>query len=142
MECAKSMTKRQQALWKQRKELADSGWNVEKRDSVHFNEGSETLNHAELKLVTCWYLKRELDYRVDTEVELDAGEVDVLAYNAEDIIVVEIETNADRATITDKIKRYITDEPPRDIFVIDPAEAPRELMQRYEFVAEEIGLEP
>jgi hypothetical protein len=83
-----------------------------------------------------------LDYRVDTEVELDAGEVDVLAYNTEDIIVVEIETNADRATITDKIKRYIIGEPPRDIFVIDPVEAPRELMQRYEFVAEEIGLEP
>jgi hypothetical protein len=136
------MTKRQQALWKQRKELADSGWNVEKRDSVHFNEGSETLTHAELKLVTCWYLKHELDYRVDTEVELNAGEVDVLAYNTEDIIVVEIETNADRATITDKIKRYITDEPPRDIFVIDPVEAPSELMARCEFVANKIGLEP
>ena len=136
------MTKREKALWKQRKELAHAGWDVEKRDGVHFNAGSETLNHAELKMVTCWYLKHELDYRVDTEVIMESGEVDVLAYNADDIIVVEIETNADRATITDKIKRYITDEPPRDIFVIDPAEAPRELMQRYEFVAEEIGLEP
>jgi hypothetical protein len=135
-----SMTKRQQELWKQRKTLADSGWNVQKRDSVHFNEGSETLNHAELKLVTCWYLKHELDYRVDTEVALDAGEVDVLAYNADDIIVVEIETNADRATITDKIKRYITDQPPRDMFVVDPTEAPSKLMDRYEFVKGEIGL--
>ena len=134
------MTSRTQALWKQRRELADAGWDVSKRDSVHFNEGSETLNHAELKMVTCWYLKHELDYRVDTEVELSAGEVDVLAYSEDDIIVVEIETKADRATITDKIKRYVTDEPPRDMFVIDPVEAPSELMERYEFVATEIGL--
>ena len=134
------MTKREKALWTQRKELADAGWDVSKRDSVHFNEGSETLNHAELKMVTCWYLKHELNYRVDTEVQLAAGEVDVLAYSEDDIIVVEIETNADRATITDKIKRYITDEPARDMFVLDPTDAPSELMERYEFVATEIGL--
>ena len=134
------MTSRTQALWKQRRELADAGWGVSKRDSVHFNEGSETLNHAELKMVTCWYLKHELDYRVDTEVELAAGEVDVLAYSEDDIIVVEIETNADRATITDKIKRYITDEPPRDMFVIDPTDAPSKLTERYSFVKGEIGL--
>ena len=134
------MTKREKVLWTQRKELADAGWDVSKRDSVHFNEGSETLNHAELKMVTCWYLKHELDYRVDTEVELSAGEVDVLAYSEDDIIVVEIETNADGATVTDKIKRYITDEPPRDMFVIDPTDAPAELTERYEFVKGEIGL--
>ena len=134
------MTKREKALWNQRKELADAGWDVSKRDSVHFNEGSETLNHAELKMVTCWYLKHELNYRVDTEVQLASGEVDVLAYSEDDIIVVEIETNADRATITDKIKRYITDEPARDMFVLDPTDAPSELMERYEFVATEIGL--
>ena len=134
------MTKREKALWTQRKELADAGWDVSKRDSVHFNEGSETLNHAELKMVTCWYLKHELNYRVDTEVQLAAGEVDVLAYSEDDIIVVEIETNADRATITDKIKRYITDEPPRDMFVIDPTDAPSELTERYSFVKGEIGL--
>lgn len=134
------MTKREKALWTQRKELAHSGWNVEKRDSVHFNAGSETLNHAELKMIACWYLKHGLDYRVDTEVMMESGEVDVLAYSEDDIIVVEIETNPDRATITDKIKRYITDQPPRDMFVLDPTEAPSELMDRYEYVKGEIGL--
>ena len=134
------MTSRTQALWKQRRELAHAGWDVEKRDAVQFNAGSETLNHAELKMVACWYLKHELDYRVDTEVIMQNGEVDVLGYNGDDIIVVEIETNADRATITDKIKRYITDEPPRDMFVIDPTDAPAELTERLEFVKGEIGL--
>ena len=134
------MTKREKALWTQRKELAHAGWGVTKKDSIEFNAGSETLDHVELKLIVAWYLKQEHGYRIDTEVTMKAGEVDVLAYSEDDIIVVEIETNADRATITDKIKRYITDEPPRDIFVIDPTEAPSELMGRHEFVKGEIGL--
>jgi len=135
------MTSRKKALWKQRKELANNGWHVEKRDSVHFNSGSETLGHAELKLVACWHLKK-LGYRIDTEVELSNGEVDILAYDGDDIIVVEIETNADPETIQDKIKRYTQNEPPRDIFVIDPTNAPETLSDRREFVSEEIGLEP
>lgn len=134
------MTKREKALWTQRKELAHAGWGVTKKDSIEFNAGSETLDHVELKLIVAWYLKQEHGYRIDTEVTMKAGEVDVLAYSEDDIIVVEIETNADRATITDKIKRYITDQPPRDMFVIDPVEAPSALMDRYEFVATEIGL--
>ena len=134
------MTKREKALWNQRKELSHAGWGVTKKDSIEFNAGSETLDHVELKLVVAWYLKQEHGYRIDTEVTIKAGEVDVLAYSEDDIIVVEIETNADRATITDKIKRYVTDEPPRDMFVIDPTDAPSELTERYSFVKGEIGL--
>jgi hypothetical protein len=125
--------------WNTRKELSRAGWDVSKQDSIKFNSGSETLAHADLKLVVSWYLKQQ-GYRIDTEVEMSNGEVDVLAWTAEDIIVVECETSPTQSIVSDKIARYVENEPPRECWVLTVEDAPQELHNRYKWVAEELGL--
>lgn len=132
------MTKRQAEDYKQRKRLENSNWNIQKRDAVHFNGGSETLAHANLKLIVAWYLKYEQGYRVDTEVEMPDGEVDVLAWNAEDIICVECETSPTDDVIADKIERYVNGQPPRECFVLNVNEAPANIHECYEWVSEQL----
>jgi len=125
--------------WNTRKELSREGWEVAKQDSIKFNSGSETLAHADLKLVVSWYLKQQ-GYRIDTEVEMSNGEVDVLAWTAEDIIVVECESSPTQSVVSDKIARYVENEPPRECWVLNVNDAPQELHNRYKWVAEELGL--
>jgi hypothetical protein len=134
------MSKRKFNDWNARKELDEAGWDVSKTDSVKFNSGSETLSHANLKLTVAWYLKQECGYRIDTEVEMGSGEVDVLAWRESDIIVVECETSPTDAVVSDKIKRYVHDEPPRECFVLNVNDAPEERSTCYRWVQEELGL--
>jgi hypothetical protein len=134
------MTKRQRDDYQARTTLHNAGWTISKQDSVKFNSGSETLEHADLKLVVCWYLKQECGYRVDTEVEMDHGEVDVVAWKENDIVLVECETEPTKDVISDKISRYVTNQPPRECWVLSVNDAPEKLMERYQWVSEEIGL--
>jgi len=126
--------------WNARKELERAGWDVSKEDAVKFNSGSETLAHASLKLTVAWYLKQECGYRIDTEVEMSNGEVDVLAWTAGDIIVVECETSPTEAVVSDKIARYVENEPPRECWVLNVNDAPEERSTCYRWVSEELGL--
>ena len=134
------MTKRKFDDWNARKELANAGWNVQKQDAVKFNGGVESLAHANLKLVVAWYLKQECGYRVDTEVEMDGGEVDVVAWKADDIIIVECETSPTQEVISDKIDRYVKDQPPRECWILNVNNAPANIHECYAWVADEIGL--
>jgi len=133
-------TKREYDDYTTRTVLENAGWQVEKQDAVKFNSGSETLPHASLKLITCWYLKQECGYRVDTEVEMPHGDVDVLAWDANDIIIVECETAPTDEVISDKIARYVDGQPPRECWVLNPNEMPEKTLEAYEWVSEEIGL--
>ncbi|WLW38126.1 hypothetical protein [Halorubrum tailed virus BLv36] len=126
--------------WNARKELEKSGWDVSKQDCVKFNSGSETLAHANLKLTVAWYLKQECGYRIDTEVEMPEGEVDVLAWKGSDIIIVECETSPTQAVVSDKISRYVENQPPRECWVLNVNDAPEERSTCYKWVSEEIGL--
>jgi len=134
------MNKRQKDDYETRKTLERNGWKVQKQDAVKFNGGTENLPHATLKLISAWYLKQECGYRIDTEVEMSNGEVDVLAWTAEDIIVVECETSPTEAVVSDKIARYVKDEPPRECWVLNVNDAPEERSTCYRWVSEELGL--
>jgi len=131
--------RRTRAEFDSRKELQSYGWDVQQRDAVAFNSGSETLKHAVAKLLVARVCK-SADYRVDTEVEMEHGEVDVLAYGhpRRANIVVEVETNPQDNVIADKIERYIEGEPVRECFVIDPAEMPTDMLAAEDWIRRQI----
>lgn len=118
------MSKREKAEYKDRHALRNAGWDVSQTDKIAFNGGEESPEHLFLKAGAAYHLKQTLDYRVDSEVSMPAGDVDVLAYGHPDRnpIVVEVETNATEEVVEDKLQRYIRGEPPRDMFVLDPTQ--------------------
>jgi len=132
------MNKDQYDKYTARKELQNAGWDVTK--SSRYNSGSETLAHSSLKNTVAHYLTHICGYRVQFEVSMSHGDVDVLAYSEDDIIIVEVETNAESDTISDKLDRYVKNEPPREMFILDPIEAPENIHDCLEWVESEIGL--
>lgn len=132
--------RRQKAEYKDRHALRNAGWDVSKTDSIQFNSGSETFRHACVKLAAGFYLKTEIGYRVDSEVEMPAGEVDVLAYGHPDRrpIVVEVETGVKQSVIDDKLERYVKGEPVRDMFVLDPTQVSENVLQALEYAKENL----
>jgi len=68
------------------------------------------------------------------------GEVDVVGYSTDDIIIVECETSPTDGVISEKLDKYIHGEPPRDMFLLNVNKAPTDIFECYEWVAEEIGL--
>jgi len=123
-----------------RKRLKRAGWDVSKPDTVSFNAGSETRAHVHLKLSVAWYLKYECGYRVDTEVEMSHGEVDVLGYKADDIIIVECETKPTDDVVSDKINRYVEGQPPRECWVLPVEDCPADIHEAYKWIKQELGL--
>ena len=133
------MTKRQYDDWRGRQRLTDAGWNVSKTDSIQFNAGSETFRHLVAKSAAAFYLKHDQGYRVDSEVtHPERGEIDILAWNADDIIAVECETAPTEEVITDKLERYYEGTPIRDVFVINVTEMPAEILPAYEWIVGEL----
>jgi len=118
--------------------LNEADWKVGK--ASRYNSGSETLAHSSLKHVVGHYLTHECGYRVSFEVEMPQGEVDVVAYSTDDIIIVECETSPTEDVIEDKLERYIHGEPPRECFLLNVNDAPADIFECYEWVSEEIGL--
>jgi hypothetical protein len=133
------MTQREKDLYKTRRRLQDHDWNVHKGDSIGFNAGSETLKHLYAKAVVGWYLKQH-GYRIDSEVTMPDGEVDILAYRGDDILVVECETSPLEDVIKDKLDRYVYGQPPRDLFVINVNELPTDVLDAQGYVKDVIGL--
>jgi len=134
------MTKRDRAEYEARTTLQKAGWDVQKQDSVKFNGGSETRSHAHAKLTVAWYLKYECGFRVDTEVEMGDGEVDVVAWEEDDIVVVEVETSPTDDVVKDKIGRYVKGQPPRECWLLNVGEIPSDIHEAYEHIANKIGL--
>ena len=131
------MSKRSKLLHGQLKELKDNGWIVNQSDAIYFNEGSERLDHLHAKTVTAKVLKDQ-GYRVDTEVTMPDGEVDVLGYSEQDMIVVECESNPDSNTFSSKLNRYVHDQPPREMFWIDVDAVPGNIGEAYDFITAEL----
>lgn len=123
-----------------RHKLRQAGWDVSKTDTIQFNSGSETYAHLCLKSAAAYYLKKELNYRVDSEVENPGGEVDILAYGHPDRnpIVVEVETSPTEEVIADKIERYVKGQPVRDLFVLNPNDISKSVMEPLELVEAEL----
>lgn len=120
-----------------RKQLQAAGWDVQKQDSVKFNHGSETIDHLLCKLLTAYTL-REQGYRVDTEVQMGSGEVDVLAYSGEDKFVVECETDPTTEVVSEKVGAYVRGEPVRECFVLPVDQMPLDMKAAQEWIAQEL----
>lgn len=134
------MTKRDYDEYSHRRELQDCNFKLQKRDAVAFNSGSETLKHAVAKLISAWYLKKK-GYRVDTEVEMPNGEIDVVGYAKEGAaIAVECETSPTEDIISDKLERYVHGQPIRECFIINVSEMPTDMLDALGYIQEEIGL--
>ena len=130
------MTKRQQREYTQRKDLQRAGWNIQKRDAVAFNGGSETLEHACLKMVVAKLL-RDRGYRISSEVLHDThGEIDVLAYAGDgQPFAVELETNPTEETVSSKLERYVfSNDVIRECFILPVEDAPDTFGEAYEWV--------
>ena len=131
------MNKRDRLLSNQLVALKENGWVVNQDDAVRFNSGSETLAHVFVKTVTAKVLKDQ-GYRVDTEVVMPDGEVDVLGYSEQDMIVVECESNPDSNTFSSKLNRYVHDQPPREMFWIDVDNVPGNIGEAYDHITSEL----
>jgi hypothetical protein len=70
--------------------------------------------------------------------EGDRGDIDVLAWNENDILCVECETNHEDEVISDKLDRYVKGTPVREMFHMDPLEMPAEWMEAYKWVDEQL----
>lgn len=128
------MSKRQHDELIERRRLQDAGWQVNKRDAVAFNSGSETDAHLLAKALVAKVLKDQ-GWRVDTEVKKDGvGEIDVIAYGNGVPFCVEVETDLDADVIAEKRSRYVENEPFRDVFSIDPRAMPADLEEAREWV--------
>lgn len=119
------------------RELQSAGWDARKETSISFNSGSETLAHAQCKFLTGWCY-HERGFRVNSEVEMDKGEVDILAYNAEESIVVECETSPTDDVVSDKINRYVFDQPPRECFILNVNEMPLHALEGLGWVKDQL----
>lgn len=118
--------KRTRREYEHRTALKNAGWEVHKRDSVAFNQTSETARHFATKALVAYVLKQR-GFRVDSEVEGPTGIVDIAYWGQEDPpAAVEVETGMDEETIRDKVSRYHDGQPFREVFVIDPAQLPIE----------------
>lgn len=129
--------KRTHDEYKDRTALQRAGWDVSKGDSIRFNAargGSETVAHFVCKALA-GYVLAERGWRIDSEVEMPGGEVDILAYGtAEKPLVVEVETDVTQTVIDEKLDQYWKDEPIRDVFFLDPTEMPGEIDAAKEWV--------
>ena len=131
--------KRQYDEYSQRKELQSANWRVEKADKIEFNHGSETNKHIQTKVAAAIVLQ-ERGYRIDSEVEMEGGTVDLLGYGRDDgdVIVVECETSPTEDVISDKIERYIYNQPPRECYVLDTNETPTDFIESIEWMRNQL----
>lgn len=134
------MTKRSRDEYEGRQQLQRSGWDVQKRDSVAFNGGSETRKHYHAKAATAFVL-RDHGYRVDSEVENADGsaEADIVAYGHDnDCFVVELETEITDDVTTKKLNQFYHGQPFRECFILEVTDAPYDIDELHEWVEEQL----
>lgn len=132
------MTKAQADENRTRWLLRHNGWEIQKRDAVEFNHGSETLRHATAKLLAAWCLRQKA-YRVDTEVShYSRGAIDVLGYAGTRIVAVELETSPTEEIIEDKLNRYVSGTPINEMFLINISEMPENILDAYEWIEDQL----
>jgi type I site-specific restriction endonuclease len=130
------MNKRQQQERLARRKLKNAGWDVSKTDSVEFNSGSETTKHVVGKTLVA-KVGKDQGYRVCSEVEHDdRGEIDIVLYGRKDEapVAIELETNPQEDTISDKVERYVRGTPIRDILLINLDDMPTDIDEAEEWI--------
>lgn len=126
------------------RELQDHGVKTSKTNKIEYNAGSETHRHAQAK-ATVGYLGLQNGYRVDSEVSVPDGSIDVLLWGNRDrlTLAVECETSPTEEVIESKLQRYVRDVGPiDDMFVLNLNEMPENRLDALEWAREQLGLEP
>lgn len=131
------MSKSDKENWIKGKDLENVGFEV-KPPAVRLHGTGETLKHAVVKLLVARVLQKR-GRKWDTEVKGPDGRVDVLDFGPDDgqAVVWEIQTNASRQAILDKVEQYESANI-RDVLVIDPTEAPDEIQEMESWVEGEM----
>lgn len=124
--------------YRARRELQDCDIRVRQDDSVEFNSGSETQKHYLAKCAAAWVL-HERGYRLNSEVVIPNGEIDIIGYNGpdNDCIAVETETSPTEDVVTEKLDKYLIG-PIRDVFIINVNEVPTDFIEAVEYIRNEI----
>jgi RecB family endonuclease NucS len=137
------MDKHQYAAYRR---LKDDGVDVRKHNSVRFNAGgsAETTKHAVAKTLAAKVLLAN-DYRVDSEVEMQHGTVDILGWGNPDRLnyVVELETSPDAETKDDKLTRYVLNQQTiDDMILINVTDMPVNMLDALDYVSDQLGMHP
>lgn len=131
--------------WEAYRQLERAGVTLERPNSIRWNAGgeSETIKHIVGKVLVGTVGLRN-DYRVNSEVEVEDGEIDVLLFGNPDRLTyaVELETSPTDETIRSKIERYVTPYPIQDIQVLNLNDMPMDIVDAYAWVADVLGLDP
>lgn len=127
------------------RELKDYSVEVDTVNSVEFNAGgsAETVPHVVAKTLAAKVLLIN-GYRVNSEVSVREGDIDILAWGHPDRMsyAVEIETGVLPEVKESKIDRYVTQTPIDDLLIIEANDLPMDMTECYAHIADCLGLPP
>lgn len=123
-------------------DLSRSGLDLDSENKIKANTGSETVSHLVAKALAFKAL-RDAGYQVESEVTVSDGEIDLVAYGLPERLsyAVEVETSPSKDTMQDKVDRYVSQTGLDDMLVINVTEMSVDIIEAYEYVQEELGLQ-
>ena len=136
------MTKRDKQRHTEYRSLKAANVDVSKPNQIRFNSGSETARHLVAKALV-GYVGSINGYWVSSECECVNGDIDVLLYGHPDRLTyaVECETGWTEAKLSDKVDRYVHENPPiDDLIAIEVLEMPTNIVAAAGWIADELGL--
>jgi len=121
---------RDQRIYQRQRALQDQGWEFDARDehAVNPHSGHETLRHYQIKAAICNRIANRPGRFVTEAEHPDRGQADIIDLRAGEpkAIVVEVETDCSRERHLQKCEQY-TGPCIREVFVVDPTEAPSDV---------------
>jgi len=125
------------------RELKDYSVEVDTVNSVEFNAGgtAETVPHIVAKTLAAKVLLTN-GYRVNSEVSVPEGDIDILAWGHPDRMsyAVEIETGVVPEVKESKRERYVDQTPINDLLIVEANNLPMDMVECYAHIATELGL--
>jgi len=120
-----------QDIYKRQRDLQNQGWEWDTQNfhAVNPHHGVETRRHFLVKAAVCNRIANRPGGRFVTEAEHPRrGQADIIDLRVEDpkAIVIEVETDCTRERHLEKCEQY-TGPAIRDVFVVDPTEAPADV---------------
>jgi len=124
------------------RELKDYSVEISKHNHTEHNSGSETITHGVAKHLVGMVGVRN-GYRVSSEVEVKGGDIDMVLWGNPERLTyaVECETGLTEETKQSKIDRYVMQTPIDDIVFVECNRLPMDMVECYEFIASELGLQ-
>lgn len=135
------MTKRQHDRYERLRELQSAGWQVTKGNAIRPNSGSETQSHWQAKAAVAYVLEdRGLGYSSEVTNDETGATIDILWHGPADgsPVAIEVETKPTRDVISEKIEKYVTGEPVRDVFILAVEDCPDNFTEAVEWAEEEL----